>query len=155
MRVARSPITPSTASTSWKAREISGCQNGRAIYVNSSVTPPVKVNILDNDVLDYQKSGIEVRGPVNATITDNLVDGWGQDLFATNKIASNGILIASGASALVEKNTIKDNWYTPTSTTSCGLFFFQAGGVKQKANTLSGNEANLGNFGRGGGSTNA
>jgi PAS domain S-box-containing protein len=41
------------------------------------------------------------------------------------------------------------NLYTPTSNTACGLFIFQADGVKQQASNLFGNEVNLCNVGRG------
>jgi hypothetical protein len=130
--------------------EISGCQNGRAIYANS--TTPVTVNIAGNTVLDYQKSGIEARGAVKATILNNVVDGWGQNPFATNKIASNGVLVAFGGRALVIGNTIKDNWYTPTSDTACGLLLFEAGGLSaskvavgliKKVNAINSNETDI------------
>jgi hypothetical protein len=137
--------------------EISGCQNGRAIYANSGA--PVTVTIAGNTVLDYQKSGIEARGAVTATIVNNVVDGWGAASFATNKIASNGVLVAFGASALVKDNKIKNNWYTPTSDTACGLLLYEAGGVSaskpgmssiKKDNVITDNETDICNVGKGG-----
>ncbi len=130
--------------------EISGCQNGRAIYATS--TSSALVNISGNTVLDYQKSGIEARGAVKATILNNVVDGWGQNAFATSKIASNGVLVAFGGRALVIGNTIKDNWYTPTSDTACGLLLYEAGGKSdsklaigliKKVNSINSNETDI------------
>ena len=66
-------------------------------------------------------------------------------------IAQNGIQVSLGGSATVTGNTVSGNWYTPTSSTACGLLFYQADGVKQKSNNLFGNETNLCNVGRGGG----
>lgn len=63
-------------------------------------------------------------------------------------------MVAVAATALVKGNTVTGNWYTPKSWVSCGLLFYQASGVKQQANTLSDNEVNLCNAGRGGGNYN-
>jgi hypothetical protein len=66
---------------------------------------------------------------------------------------SNGIVILSGATALVQGTTVTANWYTPKTNVACGVLFIDASGVNQKANSLSDNEVNLCNFGRGGGNT--
>jgi hypothetical protein len=82
-------------------------------------------------------------------VQDNTVTGLGPIGF----IAQNGIQISRGASAVVTGNTVSGNWYTPATVTACGLLFYQADGVKQKSNILSGNQTNLCNAGRGGGNT--
>ena len=65
---------------------------------------------------------------------------------------SRGIQISRGATAEISGNAISDNWYTgPSETTACGLLFYQAAGVRQRANVFSGNQADLCNAGRGGG----
>jgi hypothetical protein len=97
----------------------------------------------------YQKNGVVVNGPgASATVQSNTVTGQGP----VGYIAQNGVEIARGASALVKGNTVSGNWYTGPTYTACGLLFDQAGGVKQQANTLFGNQTNLCNGGRGGGS---
>jgi parallel beta helix pectate lyase-like protein len=104
-----------------------------------------------NTIGSYQKNGVVVSGPGAAVqILNNTVTGQGQ----IDYIAQNGIEVAAGATAVVKGNTVTGNWYTPRSFVACGLLFFQAGGVKQQGNTLSANEVNLCNAGRGGGSYN-
>jgi hypothetical protein len=104
-----------------------------------------------NTIADYQKTGVQVNGPgASVTVQDNTVTGLGEVGF----IAQNGIQISRGATSLVTGNTVSGNYYTPVEWTACALLFFQSEGVKQKANTLSGNETNLCNAGRGGGNTN-
>jgi hypothetical protein len=104
-------------------------------------------NITGNHVGPYQKGGITVRDGGSANVQNNTVSGSGQ----VNYIAQNGIQISYNASATVTGNTITGNWYTGPTYTACGLLFYQAGGVKQSANTMSGNQTNLCNVGRGGG----
>lgn len=131
----------------------SGCQEGNAIEVrnfDASGNPGssrVVVTIGGNVVSDYQKNGITANGGVAATITSNTVTGDGP----VDYTAQNGIQVGFGATALVQGNTVSGNWYTPDSFTACGLLFFDAAGVKQRQNTLLGNEQNVCNVGRGGG----
>ena len=108
--------------------------------------------ISGNILPSYQKGGITVRGDrASATIEKNTLTGSG----TVNYIAQNGIQVSFGGSATVKGNTVSGNWYMPTSNTACGLLLYQAGGVKQQANNLFGNEMNLCNFGRGGGNASA
>jgi hypothetical protein len=96
----------------------------------------------------YQKNGVVVSGShASVTVKNNTVTGAGP----VNYIAQNGIEIASGASASVTGNTVSGNSYTGPTYTACSLLFYQAGGVKQSANTLFANQTNLCNAGRGGG----
>ncbi|HEY5549616.1 MAG TPA: right-handed parallel beta-helix repeat-containing protein, partial [Candidatus Saccharimonadales bacterium] len=124
-----------------------GTQHGNAVFYTAGASGTVD----GNTVSLYQKGGIIVDGTDTAvTVTNNAVTGLGQVDF----IAQNGIQISRGATALVKGNTVSGNWYTPKSFVSCGLLFFQAGGVKQQANNLFDNEINLCNVGRGGGNYN-
>jgi hypothetical protein len=103
-------------------------------------------------ITNYQKNGVVVSGAgASATVKNNTVTGLGP----VNFIAQNGIEIAFGGSAAVTGNTVSGHYYTPATVTACGLLFYQAGGVKQSANILSGNQTNLCNAGRGGGNTSA
>ena len=117
-----------------------GCQEGDAIEVlNGTGESQTQVTISDNEVVDYQKTGILVDGPVAAVVTGNTVDGYGPVTF----IAQNGIQVSDGASALVDENSVSDNYYTPKSYVACGLLIVDAGGVKiGKANRYADNERN-------------
>jgi len=128
----------------------SGCQEGAGIEVRGSTeegAPAQRVTIIDNRVESYQKTGVLVSGAVDASITLNRISGLGP----VDYIAQNGIQVSSGASATIKGNTVSGNWYTPKAFVACGLLFFDAGGVKQSANNLFGNEINVCNAGRGGG----
>jgi hypothetical protein len=80
-------------------------------------------------------------------VLGNTVTGQGP----IDYIAQNGIQFSYGASALVKGNMVSGNSYTPRDWVACGLLLYQASGVKQSGNTLSGNETNICNVGRGGG----
>ncbi len=125
-----------------------GAQHGRAIYYVNGASGTVS----GNTVSLYQKNGIVIAGTGTAvTVSDNTVTGAGP----INYIAQNGIVIQDGATALVTGNTVSGNDYTPTDTVACGILFYNAGGVKQSKNVLSGNEVNICNAGRGGGKFNS
>jgi predicted extracellular nuclease len=130
----------------------SGCQEGNGIEVRNA---PFDTTGLDktvlvsgNEVRDYQKGGIVANGSVKVTVLNNTVDGVGP----VDYIAQNGIQVAFGGTGVVESNTVTDNFYTGADL-GCGLLFLDADGVKQKKNTFSGNEKDICNFGRGGGSS--
>lgn len=132
-----------------------GSQHGVAvlyttIHQNNSTTDTAATGTLSGNTISlYQKNGVVVSGTKAAvTVKNNTVSGNGP----VNYIAQNGIQISFGASANVTGNTVSGHFYTPPTVTACGLLFYQAGGVKQSANTLFNNETNLCNAGRGGGS---
>ena len=105
-----------------------------------------------NEISAYQKNGVHATGAGTAVqVLNNTITGRGQ----LDTIAQNGVVIVSGASALIDGNTIRDNWYTPAANEACGILVIDASGVKKKQNTLSGNEVDFYNGGRGGGKTNA
>ena len=105
-----------------------------------------------NTISDYQKNGLVATGDKTAVqVLNNTVTGRGH----LSTIAQNGVVFLSGATGLIKGNSISANWYTPTSYTAYAVLFIDANGVKQQANSFVDNEASLGNFGRGGGNTNA
>ena len=125
-----------------------GCQEGNAIEVrNTAGTGTPQVSVIGNIVSSYQKTGVLVKGPVAAVVTGNTISGYGPVDF----IAQNGIQVSLGARAQVTGNTISNNFYAPESNVACGLILYQADGVKLGNNTFSGNEKNLCNISRGGG----
>lgn len=134
----------------------SGCQEGNAIEARNEpfddTGSDVIVVISDNTVDGYIKNGITANGSVAATITDNVVSGSGP--VGVPLAAQNGIQIGFGATAIVRGNTVSGNNYTPTSFVACGILIFQADGVKASHNSLSGNERDNCNFGKGGGNYN-
>lgn len=97
----------------------SGCQEGNAIEVRNFTAnaETSRVTIDGNRLTGYQKTGIIANGNVNATITDNYVDGLGP----VGYIARNGIQFGYGASGMAKKNTVIGNGYTGSSDVSGGI----------------------------------
>ena len=86
-----------------------GNQNGRAVFYANGATGTVS----GNTITAYQKNGIVATGTGTAVqVLNNTVTGRGH----INTIAQNGIVILSGATALIKGNTVTANWYTPTDT---------------------------------------
>jgi len=99
-------------------------------------------------IVDYQKGGVVVSGHGAAVrIRHNVVVGQGPVTW----IAQNGIQISYGATAVVKRNRVVGNRYTPKPWVACGLLYYQAGGVRASHNKLRHNERNVCNVGRGGG----
>jgi hypothetical protein len=117
-----------------------GSQHGRGIlYINGA-----SGTISGNTVSDFQKNGIEVSGltadggalsgvKTSVTVQKNVVTGEGPIAY----IAQNGIVIRSGASATVVKNTVSGFDYTPAGTEATGLLLYQAGRVNVQNNNIS------------------
>ena len=98
---------------------LSGCQEGNGIEVRNFGSSPttVRVSIDGNVITAYQKTGIVANGDTDATITENVVTGYGPQGY----IAQNGIQIGFGATALVKRNEVSGNSYTGTSDDSGGI----------------------------------
>jgi hypothetical protein len=135
----------------------SGCQEGNAIEVRNEPFDDTgsdkAVTISGNHVSSYIKNGITANGSVVATITNNVVTGYGP--LGVPYSAQNGIQVGFGATGTVRGNTITGNDYTPASWQACGLLLFQADGVKVSNNSISNNEKDMCNYGKGGGKVNA
>jgi hypothetical protein len=88
----------------------SGCQEGNAIEVRNfgASATTNRVTIDGNTATGYQKTGIVANGDVDATITNNTVDGLGP----VGYIARNGIQIGFGGTGMVKRNTVAGNSYT-------------------------------------------
>jgi hypothetical protein len=135
----------------------SGCQEGNAIEARNApfdnTGPDKAVTISGNHVSSYIKNGITANGSLVATITNNVVTGYGP--LGVPYSAQNGIQVAFGATGTVKGNTITGNNYTPATWQACGLLLFEAGGVKVSNNSISNNEKDMCNYGKGGGKVNA
>jgi len=130
----------------------SGCQNGEGIRVGSHRNPPtpdVGHATIDNVVVTgYQKNGVVVSGTGSTLeLTNSTTVGKGK----TAVIGQNGVEVIDGATATVDSNLIKDDFYTPKTVTACGLLVIGAGGVQASGNAYVGDEKNVCNFGKGGG----
>ena len=119
-------------------------QNGRAVFYANGASGTVSGNLIEA----YQKNGLVATGSgTSVNVLNNTITGRGQ----LGDIAQNGVVILSGATALIKGNIVSGHWLTPGSYVACGLLFYNAAGVKQQANSFSGNQMDLCNVGRGGG----
>lgn len=127
----------------------SGCQEGNAIEVRNFGPSPTTSRVLidGNTVTGYQKNGITANGNVDATITDNIVNGGGP----TGVIARNGIQIGFGGTGMVKRNTVSGNSYTGSSAIATGVLIFSdqsfgdplCVGAQVMQNTISENDVGV------------
>ncbi len=125
--------------TAIRDNPLSGGQNGLAILVGGLGGTSASAVIEDNQLSDYQKSGVIVDGAdSNAIIRGNTIVGAGP----TTILAQNGIQISDGARAVIEHNLISGNVYTPTDTDAAGIYVVDnnGGSVLIEHNRLFGNE---------------
>ncbi len=108
-----------------------GGDEGNAIEVRNfgASATTSKVKIEENTATGYQKGGIIANGDVDATITDNVVDGLAPSPF----IARNGIQLGFGATGMIKRNQVSNNEYTGAEPFSAsgillvaGPFFFNS-----------------------------
>jgi parallel beta-helix repeat protein len=116
----------------------SGCQEGNGIEVRNAPfdgTHPntLRVTIADNEVRNYQKTGIIANGDVTVDVKENTVVGLGP----VNYIAQNGIQLGFGALGKVDNNDVSANIYTPQTFASGGILLSLVGnGVSVRANKV-------------------
>ncbi len=132
-----------------------GCQNGLAVFVQSSSGHNSVVTISSNTVTNYQKNGITCNfAGSDCNISGNTVSPLSA---AQPYIASNGIQIAFGAEGSVTDNTVSGNECTLATYCSndlinaaqgTGILLYQAGssGVSITGNTLSANDIGIGMY---------
>lgn len=115
-----------------------GCQTGIGIRVGRQSTGDVATAKLnDVTVTGYQKGGIVVDNTGSDAVIDHSnVTGRGP----TDLTAQNGIQVSRGATATISHTTVKDNIYTPQTTTATGLLIYQAGRVTITQNTFNHND---------------
>jgi hypothetical protein len=112
----------------------SGVQHGVGIYIYNDDGVARTVDILDNIVYNYQKTGIAVAGDdLTANIDGNKVTGKGN----TGTTAQNGIQLSYGATGSVTNNEVKGNYYTGGGWAASNILLYQATGtVNVEGNTL-------------------
>ncbi len=128
-----------------------GGDEGNAIEVRNfgASAATCRVKIEDNTATGYQKGGIIANGNVDATITDNVVDGLGPSPF----IARNGIQLGFGATGMIKRNQVSNNEYTgPENASAAGIllvagaYFFGSPysvGAQIDQNTISENDVGV------------
>lgn len=119
----------------------SGCQEGNAIEVRNAPfdgTHPntMTVEVANNRVFDYQKTGILANGDVNVNIHDNIV---GESATQAN-LAANSIQLGFGALGSVTNNDIKGNqWLGPSDFAATAVLIYATDIVDVSNNYISGN----------------
>ncbi|HEX6503529.1 MAG TPA: hypothetical protein VF011_09780 [Terriglobales bacterium] len=112
-----------------------GIQSGQGIMVETTTSSSAVLTVQNSSVHNYNKNGIVARytgAVLNAT--GNYVQGYGP----TSVIAQNGIELAfSGAAGIIKGNTVIDNFYIPTDTSSSDILLYDAAesGVVVSGNT--------------------
>lgn len=124
---------------------------GNAIEVRNfgASAPTCRVKIEGNTATGYQKGGIIVNGNVDATITDNVVDGLAPSPF----IARNGIQLGFGATGMIKRNQVSNNEYTGAEDAAASGILLVAGspffgspysvGAQIDQNTISENDVGV------------
>jgi parallel beta-helix repeat protein len=114
----------------------SACQEGNAIEVWNLSGRPVLVEIADNVVDRYQKSGIVASGDVDVSIHHNVIGGSATQ--AT--LSANAVQIGFAAWAAIEHNDITGNrWALADAAATAILLSGSAPSTIVRKNTISGN----------------
>jgi len=116
----------------------SACQEGNAIEVrNVDLTGrPAAVEIADNVIDGFQKTGVVVSGNVDATIRGNSIGPSA----AQRLMVANGIQIGAGARATIELNTVAGNsWGAGDAAATAILLVNTAPGTLVRGNVIVGN----------------
>jgi parallel beta-helix repeat protein len=119
-----------------------GCQNGLAIYVETSTGNTSTVKITSNIVTGYQKNGITADDAgTNATITGNVVLGAGP----TGGAAENAVQVAYGATATISGNRVGDDIWAPdtssdTGDAAAGILVYDSANVVITSNIVDSNQ---------------
>lgn len=119
----------------------SGCQEGNAIEVRNAPfdgTHPntQTVEVLENVVVDYQKTGIVANGDVSVVIRNNDV---GSSATQAN-LAANSLQLGFGAEGVVRNNNISGNqWCGPSDFAATAVLVFDADNSTINNNVIGGN----------------
>lgn len=113
-----------------------GNQRGNGIYGLNLSGVSKTLNVTNNEVYDFQKTGIVLNGAnLTSTISGNHVTGFGP----TNIIAQNGIQVGAGALGTVENNTVSNIGYTNSSWAASSILMNgAAAGSSVTGNTVNG-----------------
>jgi hypothetical protein len=117
--------------------DLSGCQSGNGVIVQSGDGQSSKVEISDNTIHDFQKNGI-TGDEIGTTVSihGNVVTGTGP----TTGAAQNGIQIGFGARGSIVHNVVTNNIWSPcTDPSACqavatNILIAQSDGVEVSNN---------------------
>jgi parallel beta-helix repeat protein len=114
----------------------SACQEGNAIEVWNFSEMPVVVEISDNVIEGYQKSGIVASGDVDVTIHRNHVGPSASQ----GSVPANAVQIGFGAWAAIEQNRITGTRWRLADAAATGILLSgSAPGTLVRRNTIAGN----------------
>jgi hypothetical protein len=101
-----------------------GIQSGQGIMVETTTSAIATLTVQNSSVHNYNKNGIVARyGGATLNATGNYVQGYGP----TGVIGQNGIELAfEGAGGIIKNNTVIDNFYIPTDSSSSDILLFDA-----------------------------
>lgn len=116
----------------------SSCQEGNGIEVRNADLGgrPTSVQIIDNVVEGFQKTGVVASGNVDVTIRGNSIGASS----AQRVLVANGIQVGAGARALVEANAVAGNsWGGDDAAGTAILLLNTAAGTVVRGNVIVGN----------------
>ena len=116
----------------------SSCQEGNGIEVRNADLEdrPAAVDILDNVVEGFQKTGIVASGNVHVTIRGNSIGAS----MAQRVLVANGIQVGAGARAAIEANAVAGNtWDRGDAAGTAILLVNTAPGTVVRGNVVMGN----------------
>jgi hypothetical protein len=119
-------------------RGASACEDGNAIEVRNALDAlePVRVEISDNVIERYQKSGVVVHGRVDAVERANRIG----TSVSQEYLAANAIQVGLAATAQVERNTVAGNRFTGAGAAGTAILLIASGGgTAVRANSITGN----------------
>ena len=114
----------------------SACQEGNAIEVWNFSGAPVVVEIAENVISGYQKSGIVVSGAVDATVRHNRIGPSAPEA----SVPANAVQVSFGAWAAIERNDITaSRWPLADAAATAILLSGSAPGTVVRRNLVTGN----------------
>lgn len=119
-----------------------GDQWGQGIFVETISSPGATLTVENSSVHNYNKNGIVARyAGASLIATGNYVQGSGP----IDVIAQNGIELAfDGATGSIKSNTVIDNFYTPTTSSSADILLYDA--AESASIAVSGNTLGNSNY---------
>lgn len=116
----------------------SSCQEGNAIEVRNADLggQPINVQIVDNVVEGFQKTGVVASGNVDVTIRGNSIGASS----AQHLLVANGIQVGAGVHAVIEANAVAGNsWSGGDAAGTAILLVNTAAGTVVRGNVVVGN----------------
>lgn len=128
---------------------LSSCEEGVAIEVRNLAVGELRahirtVDISENIIYNYQKSGIVVNGVMYANIMSNKISSSNSNVFF---IAANAIQMGFGAQGNINDNIIEGNQWDVISSpqwSATAILIYEAENIKIRGNSFSGEGTDIG-----------